>query len=84
MAVNGAAFLREPRHINRAASLPLDMGSHPEKRADRHDAGTADAGNEDREGLLAKRWQNGIRQRRKIIADFRFSRNRRSLRKRVY
>ena len=60
MAVDGAAFLREAGHVDHAAALALEMRGHAEHRADRDDAGAADAGDRMSIGLLADRRQHGL------------------------
>ena len=67
MALNRAAFLRQPGHIGRAAAFAFKMRRHREEGADGHDPGAADAGDENGERLVAKLRDRRLRQRRKII-----------------
>ena len=52
VAVDGAALLGKAGHIDHAAALALEMRRHAEDGADRHDAGAADAGDDDVVGAL--------------------------------
>ena len=45
---DGAALLREPRHVDDADAEPVEMRGHADHRADGDDAGAADAGDQDR------------------------------------
>src|SRR6185503_20988364 len=65
VAVDRAALLREPGLVDDADALALEMRRHAEHAADRHDAGAADAGDDDRIGL-PDRGLHGLRQRRQI------------------
>src|SRR5262249_40333243 len=56
----------EAGEIEHAASLALEMGGHAEERAQRDDAGAADAGDEDAIGF-AQRARHRQRQRREGI-----------------
>ena len=53
VAEHRAALLREARHVDHAAALAFEMRGHAEDRADRDDAGAADAGDDDRIGRVA-------------------------------
>ena len=55
MAPDGAALLREPRHVEAGEALALEVGRHADDRADRHDARAADARHEDRVRLVERR-----------------------------
>ena len=48
MARHRAALLGEAGHVEHRRGPALDMGGHGEERADRHYAGAADAGDQDR------------------------------------
>jgi len=50
-------------HIDDACPLPLEMSRHAEDTTDRHDAGSADTGNDDVVGAVNSR-QIGLGQRR--------------------
>ena len=50
VAEHRAALLREAGHVDHAAALAFEMRGHAEDRADRDDAGAADAGDDDRIG----------------------------------
>src|ERR1700761_3742343 len=52
MTVDGAPLLGEAGHVEDRAALSLDMGGHPEKRTNRDDAGSTDAGNENAIGFV--------------------------------
>src|SRR5207302_1672064 len=60
-----AALLREPGLIDDADALAFEMRRHAEHAADGHDAGAADAGDDDRIGLR-DRGVRRFRQRRQI------------------
>ena len=55
MAVDGAAFLREARHVDRAAALAFKMRRHAQNGADGDNTGAADPGDEDAIGFGADR-----------------------------
>ena len=63
VAVDRAALLREPRHVDDADALAFEMRRHAEDAADGDDAGAADAGDDDVVGLSDRR-QLRLRQRR--------------------
>ncbi len=67
MAVDRAALLREAGHVDHAAAVALEMRGHAEESADRHDTRAADAGDDDRIGLVANlpRGRLGERRRRR-------------------
>ena len=52
VAVDGAALLGKAGHVDHAAALALEMRRHAEDRADGHNAGAADAGDDDVVGAL--------------------------------
>ena len=52
VAENGAAFLREARHIEHANAAAFEMRRHAENTADGYNAGSADARYDDVVGLL--------------------------------
>ena len=54
VAEHRAALLREAGHVDHAAALALEMRGHAEDRADRDDAGAADAGDDDRIGTVGQ------------------------------
>ena len=66
MAEDRAALLREAGHVEHRAALALDMRGHADERADGHDAGAADAGDQDAVGLVDRR-QGGLGQRRQRV-----------------
>ena len=66
VAENGAALLRETRHVEHADALAFKMRRHAENAADGDDAGAADAGDDDVVGLLDRR-QLRIGQHRQIM-----------------
>ena len=49
--IHRAALLRQAGHVEHGDALAFEMRRHAEQRADRHDAGAADAGDEDAVGL---------------------------------
>src|SRR5208283_4371591 len=53
MAINGAAFLREASHVDRATALAFKMRGHPQNSAYGDDAGAAHPGHEDPIGFGA-------------------------------
>ena len=53
VAEHRAALLREARHVDHAAALAFEMRGHADDRADRHHAGAADPGDDDRIGTIA-------------------------------
>ena len=52
VAVDRPALLREAGHVDDADALAFEMRGHAEDAADRHDAGTADAGDDDVVGAV--------------------------------
>src|ERR1700730_2274554 len=66
MTVDGAPFLGEAGHIEDRAALSFEMGGHPEKRTNRHDAGSTDAGNKNTVGLVEIR-ASRLGQRRQLV-----------------
>ena len=64
VAVDRAALLGEAGHVDHAAALALEMRRHAEDRADGHDAGAADAGDDDRMKVLVERRDRRLGQRR--------------------
>jgi hypothetical protein len=66
VAVDRAALLREPGHVDDADALALEMRRHAEDAADGDDAGAADAGDDDVVGLADRR-QGRLRQRRQVV-----------------
>src|SRR5439155_17314767 len=61
VAVDGAALLRETGLIDDADALAFEVRGHAENPADGHDAGTADAGDDDVVGAVDRR-QRRLRQ----------------------
>ena len=55
VAVDRPALLREAGHVDDADALAFEMRRHPEDAADRHDAGAADAGDDDVVGAVDRR-----------------------------
>ena len=53
MAIDGAAFLREAGHVDRAAALAFKMRGHAQNGADGDNAGAADPGHENPIGFGA-------------------------------
>ena len=53
VAHHRAVLLRQPGDVEHGAALAFEMRRHAEERADRDDAGAADAGDEDAVGPLA-------------------------------
>ena len=51
MAEHRAALLREARHVEHGGALAFEMRRHADQRADRHDAGAADPGDENAIGF---------------------------------
>jgi hypothetical protein len=66
VAENGAALLRETRHIEDADAAAFEMRRHAENAANGDNAGAADAGHDDVVGLLNRR-QLRIGQNRQIV-----------------
>ena len=66
MAVDRTALLREAGHVEDGAALPFEMRGHAQQCADRHDAGPADAGDEDAVGLVES-GMAGLRQSRQAV-----------------
>ena len=64
-----AALLRQAGHVEHRDALALEMRRHAEDRADGHDAGAADAGDQDAVGLV-EAGQGGLRQRDSATADW--------------
>ncbi len=69
VAVNRAALLRETRHVDDADTLAFEMRRHAEDGADRHDAGAADAGDDNAIGMVGQR-NVGLGQRRPVRRRF--------------
>ena len=55
MAPYRAALLRQPRHVEAAEALALQVRGHADDRADGHHAGAADAGDHDAVRLVQRR-----------------------------
>ncbi len=62
MAHHRAILLRQTCEVERRAAPAVEMGGHPQERADGDDPGAADPGDEDVEGLF----QFAPRRQRKI------------------
>ena len=61
MDMHRAAFLGEPRHFHHACALAIQLRRLCQQRADGHNTGAADAGDDDVMGAV-NRWQFGHRQ----------------------
>ena len=63
MAEYAATFLREPSHIDDACGLSVEIGGGAENLRHRHDAGAADARDDDAVSAVDRRqcrlWQRG-------------------------
>src|ERR1019366_4314233 len=70
MAIDGAAFLREARHVDRAAALAFQMRRHAQNSAYRDNAGAANPGHENPIGLGADRRDHGPSEVREILLVF--------------
>ena len=66
VAVDRAALLRQPRHVEHPDALAFEMSRHPEDAADGDDPGAADAGDDDIVGL-PERGQRRLRQRNLLL-----------------
>jgi hypothetical protein len=66
MTVDGAPLLGEAGHIEDRAALSFEMGGHPEERANRDDACSTDAGNENAVGFVEIRVSR-LGQRRQLL-----------------
>src|ERR1700722_16291045 len=55
MAHHRAVLLRQPADVEHGAAFAFEMRGHAEERAERDDAGTADAGDEDAVRPLQRR-----------------------------
>ena len=67
MDADGAALLGEARHLHLSGALALEVRRHRDERADGHDAGAADAGDDDVVGAADRR-----QRRRREIGQLQF------------
>ena len=74
VAIDRAALLREAGHVDHADAFAGEMRRHAEDRGNRHDAGAADPGHEDRVRRFADLGQARLLQRRPAVARFHFPR----------